>query len=235
MASKGRKGRQGGLTGKERMDRAREKIAARFDPELGKVVSDPLRVQMMATANARKVSAKSFAEEWDIPEWGANHHLRFLREREFIVVVEEVPRRGATEIFYRATKRAFISDADWSCLGAVTQEGISKAVVDDINTALQQAAEADTLDAREESILWWQEVPLDEITFPKAMKMQRLLIEKLVELGAETAQNQAEGKGGKSFPGVFSVMGFEGAPERKPVKRRRRKGKPGGKKRKRKK
>lgn len=231
MASKCSTAKKEGLTGKERMDRARTKIAARIDPELGAVVSDPLRVQMMATANTRNVSAKSFAEEWDIPEYGANHHLRFLRDRGFIVVVDEVQRRGATEIFYRATKRAFISDANWSCLGAITQEGISKAVVDDINTALQQAAEADTLDARDESILWWQEVPLDEITFPKAMAMQRLLMEKLVGLGGETAQNQAGGKGGKSFPGVFVVMGFEGAPERKPVKRRRR---PNGKQRKRK-
>lgn len=96
-------------------------------------------------------------------------------------------------------------------------------MIDDVNNALRQAAEADTLDARDESILWWQEVPLDEITFPKAMGMQRLLMERLVELGTETAQNQAEGKGGRSFPGVVVVMGFEGAPEKTPAKRKRHK------------
>lgn len=198
-------------------------VLGAVDPVLGAVVSDALRVQMMATANERKVSAKSFAEEWDIPEWGANHHLKFLCDRDYIEVIERVPRRGATEIFYRATKRAFISDANWSCLGGIAQEGISKAVVDDVNNALRRAAKADTLDARDESILWWQEVPLDEITFPKAMGMQRLLMERLVELGTETAENQAEGRGGKSFPGVVVVMGFEGAPESTPVKRERRK------------
>lgn len=229
-------------TGKERLDRARKQIAetldhtgigACIDPTLVKMFSDPLRVQIVMTATTRELSAKGFAEEWDIPEYGAHHQFQVLREKEFVEIVDEVRRRGAMEIFYRATKRAYIPDPDWAALSPMLKGGISHAIVEELWLALRQAAEADTLDARDESIIWWQEVPLDEITFPKAMVMQRLLIERLVELGAETAQNQAGGKGGKSFPGVFAVMGVEGAPERKPAKRRRRrKAKPNSKKRK---
>ena len=224
-------------TGKERMDRARKEIAASINPAqvmipgatsraLAQVVVDPLRVQMLMTSTVRKLSATEFAEEWDIPDWGAHYHFKVLRDRGFVRVVEKVRRRGATEIYYRATKRCFIPDADWAALNPMFKGPISHAIVEELWRVIADAAEAGTLDARDESIIWWQEVPLDEITFPKAMAMQRLLIEKLVELGNETAQNQAEGKGGKSFPGVLALLGFEGASERKPRKRKR-KGKPG--------
>lgn len=219
-------------TGKQRMERARKKIAASVDRTrvmlaastdraLAQVVVDPLRVQILMTATARKLSAKEFAEEWDIPDWGAHYQFKVLREREFIEVVEEVKRRGATEIFYRATRRCLIPDADWAAMSPLLKGPISHAIVEELWLAITEASEAATLDARDESILWWQEVPLDEITFPKAMAMQRLVIQRLVELGEETAQNQARGKGGASFPGVLALMGFEGASERKPVKRRR--------------
>jgi hypothetical protein len=225
------------------MDRAREKIAASLgpigiegciDPLLAKVFSEPLRVQIVMTATARKLSAKGFAEEWDIPDHGAHHQFKVLRDGKFIEVVDEVRRRGAVEIFYRATKRASIPDAEWAGMSPALKGGISHAVAEELWLVLAEAAGAETLDARDESILWWQEIPLDEITFPKAMAMQRLLIERMVELGTETAQNQAEGRGGGSFPGVVVVMGFEGAPERGPVKRRRRKSGPDRRKRKRK-
>lgn len=231
MARKRSRGKRAGKpTNKERVERARAKIAESLgsigiegcDPATAKVFSEPLRIQIVMTATARKLSAKGFAEEWDIPDYSAHYQFQVLRERKFIRIVEEERQRGAVEIFYRADKRAFIPDREWAALNAVFKSSISHAIVEELWLALAQAAEADTLDSRDESILWWQEVPLDEITFPKAMAMQRLLIERLVELGAETAQNQAEGKGGKSFPGVFALMGFEGAPERKPVKRRRR-------------
>jgi len=232
VAAERRKGKAKRPTGKERLDRARKKIAASIDParvmlaagtdrELAKVVVDPLRVQILMTGSARKLSAKEFAEEWDIPDWGAHYQFKILRERRFIEAVEKVKRRGATEIYYRTSRRCFIPDADWAALSPVLKGPISHAIVEELWLVISQAGEAETLDARDESILWWQEVPLDEITFPKAMAMQRLLIQKLVQLGEETAQNQAEGKGGASFPGVLALMGFEGAAERKPVKRRR--------------
>lgn len=219
-------------TGKERMDRARREITANIgprrvfgcaDPLLARVVADPLRVQIIMTATTRELSAKGFAEEWDIPEYGAHYQMQFLRKREFIEIVDEVRRRGAMEIFYRATRRALIPDLDWAALNPKLKPGISNVIVEELFATVARAAEAETLDARDDSILWWQEVPLDEITFPKAMMMQRLLIEKLVELGAETAENQAEGRGGRSFPGVFALMGFEGAPEKQPYKRGPRK------------
>ena len=233
MAERKKRNREKMPTGKERMERARKKIAASINPAqviipgcsdraLAKVVVDLIRVQILMTLTARKLSATEFAEEWDIPDWGAHYHFKVLREREFIRIVEKVQRRGATEIYYRATKRCFIPDPDWAALNPMFKGPISNAILEELWLAATEAAEADTLDARDESILWWQEVPLDEITFPKAMAMQRLLIERLVALGDETAQNQAEGKGGKRFPGVLALLGFEGASERKPRKRRRK-------------
>lgn len=227
-------------TGKERMDRARKEISASINPAqvmipgapsraLAQVVVDPLRVQMLMTSTLRKLSATEFAEEWDIPPWGAHYHFKVLRDRGFVRIVEKVRRRGATEIFYRATKHCFIPDADWAALNPMFKGPITHAIVEELWRVIAEAAEADTLDARDESIIWWHEVPLDEITFPKAMAMQRLLIERLVALGDETAKNQAEGTGGKRFPGVLALMGFEGAADKKPRKKRKRKGNPGEK------
>ena len=231
-----REKKKGEPTGKERLERARNEISAAVDLSqvlipgcssrvLAKVVVDPLRVQFLMTSTARKLSAKGFADEWDIPDWGAHYQVKVLRQHRFIRIAEKVQRRGATEVFYRATKRCFIPDADWAALNPQFKGPISSAILEELGAAIADAAEADTLDARDESILWWQEVPLDELTFPKAMAMQRLLIKRLVALGDETAANQAEGKGGKRFPGVLALLGFEGAADRKPRKRRRNGGK----------
>lgn len=215
------------------MDRARTKISASIDPAqvmipgatsraLAQVVVDPIRVQMLMTATLRKVSATEFAEEWDIPDWGAHYHFKVLRDRKFVRIVAKVQRRGATEIYYRAIKKCFVPDVDWAALNPMFKGPISHAIVEELWRVIADAAEADTLDARDESIIWWDEIPLDEITFPKAMAMQRLLIDRMVALGAETAKNQAEGKGGERFPGVLALLGFEGAADRKPRKRKRK-------------
>lgn len=213
MATKRKRRAEGEPSGKERLDRARGEIAARVDPLLAQVVSDPLRLQMIITATSRKVSAGDFAAEWDIPESATRYHLKFLEQRGFVEVVEKVQRRGSWEAYYRSTKQAFISDTAWAALSALVQDGVSRTIVEELYARIVAAAEADTLDSRSDSILWWQEVPLDEITFARGMTLMRGLIEELAVLGEETARNQAEGKGGGAFTGVLSLMGFEGAPE----------------------
>lgn len=211
MSTKNRERAAGRPSGKERLDRARGEIAARVDPLLAQVVSDPLRLQMIITATSRKVSAGEFAVEWDIPESATRYHLKFLEQRGFVEVVEKVQRRGAWEAYYRSTKQAFISDTAWAALSALVQDGVSRTIVEELYARIVAAAEADTLDSRSDSILWWQEVPLNEITFGKGMGLMRALIEELTALGEETARTSAEGEGGEVFTGVFSLMGFEAA------------------------
>jgi hypothetical protein len=213
-------------TDKERLARAREKIGAAIDPELAKAIADPLRYQMLMTALQRPLSGIEFAEEWDIPEHASHHHITFLRKRGFLVVVDEVKRRGATEIFYRAVKRAYLSDAAWAQIGPILHNGLSETIMNEFFNVVSQAGKAKTLDARPESHLWWQEIPLDEITFPKAMAMLRVLVNKLLELGDETVANQAEGEGGELIQSVLGLMGFESAPPEKPSRRKPRHEKP---------
>ena len=201
-------------SGAERVKRAQERITARLGPIASKLIADPLRVQIIATAHQRKLSAKEFADEWDIPEDAAAYRMRILREGGFLRVVGEEPRRGATEVYYRSTKRAFIGDADWSSLGPLVQAGISKAVVEDLYVAILNAAEAQTLDSRGNRVLWWQEIIVTEELWPRAIGVIQWALKELLELGEESAGELASGEKGVAVPAVFALLAFEAAPEK---------------------
>src|ERR1700750_194992 len=107
---------------------------------VAKAFAHPLRVQILIILNERVASPNLLAQELDQSLNLVAYHVRVLEKYDCIELVDTKQRRGATEHFYRATRRQFLSDAEWSRLPQVLRPGLSgamlKAVFDDVEDAV---------------------------------------------------------------------------------------------------
>ncbi len=83
---------------------------------VAKAFAHPLRVQILIILNERVASPNLLAQELDQSLNLVAYHVRVLEKYDCIELVDTKQRRGATEHFYRATRRQFLSDKEWSRL-----------------------------------------------------------------------------------------------------------------------
>ena len=81
---------------------------------VAKAFAHPLRVQILIILNERVASPNLLAQELEQSLNLVAYHVRVLEKYDCIELVDTKQRRGATEHFYRATRRQFLSDAEWS-------------------------------------------------------------------------------------------------------------------------
>src|SRR3954451_17998061 len=87
-----------------------------LDPAIVKALAHPLRMRVLSRLNEVVASPKELAEEFGVSLPMLSYHFRVLNDVGAIELVSETPVRGAVEHHYRATTRAFFSDADWEKL-----------------------------------------------------------------------------------------------------------------------
>src|SRR4051794_1661813 len=140
----------------------RGKKATGVDQKLVKALAHPLRVEILAILNERMASPNELSKELEEGLSQVSYHVKVLKDFECIEMVKTEPRRGAVEHYYRATARAFLSDADWKKLPDSIKPGMSaafiKMVIDDVVTSLNAGA----FDAREDRHISWTPGVVDE-------------------------------------------------------------------------
>ena len=122
-----------------------------------------------------------------------------------------MPRRGATEHFYRATTRSFFNDANWERLSADAKNGLSVTGLKMIVDTAKAAVAADSFDARGDRHLSCTPVILDEEGWELAQLLTETL-DRVMDLQAESALRVAE-SGEDSIRATVSMLGFESAPK----------------------
>ena len=81
---------------------------------VAKAFAHPLRVQILIILNERVASPNLLSQELDQSLNLVAYHVRVLEKYDCIELVDTKQRRGATEHFYRATRRQFLSDSEWA-------------------------------------------------------------------------------------------------------------------------
>jgi hypothetical protein len=109
---------------------------------VAKAFAHPLRVQILIILNERVASPNLLAQELDQSLNLVAYHVRVLEKYDCIELVDTKQRRGATEHFYRATRRQFLTDSEWSRMPQSLRPWLSgamlKAAFDDIEDAVNQ-------------------------------------------------------------------------------------------------
>jgi len=187
---------------------ARQRATGLVDPDIAVVTKDPLRVQIVSLATQRPIAPSEFAREVGIPLNVASYHFRELRKHGYLEIVEEVKVRGSTKHMHVATKRAFLSDADWGALEESLRPGVAGQALQDFNNRVGQAMETGTFYSREDVRLYWVPLDLDEVSWPEFVKVMIWACNEAGALSEDTVERRANGESQHSFPATFAIAGF---------------------------
>ena len=117
---------------------------------VAKAFAHPLRVQILIILNERVASPNLLSQELDQSLNLVAYHVRVLEKYDCIELVDTKQRRGATEHFYRATRRQFLSDSEWARMPQSLRPGLSGAMLKSVFDDIEEAVVAGTFDELED-------------------------------------------------------------------------------------
>lgn len=161
------------------------------EPALVRVAAHRLRVQALWILIERPASPKELAAELETPVGNMSYHVRELEQLGLIELVEEKPRRGAVEHFFRAIRRPLLTGEDWSRLGPGKRERISTWVFQLILADAARAFEAGTFDSRDDRHLSHDLLHLDEQGWRELTELQDAALARTLAIKAESAERLA--------------------------------------------
>ena len=189
-----------------------------------KAFSHPLRGIILDRLNDRVSSPVELARELDAPLGNVSYHVQVLLELDCIELVETVPRRGAVEHRYRATRRTLIDDDTWAALPPSVRRGFMGEWFRKTTEDLVPAMEAGGFN-RADCHFSFTRLVLDEQAWSELSKELIRVYERAIELQAEAAGRlQAGATGGAEMDARLVMAEYERATEPAMQARRSRRG-----------
>jgi DNA-binding transcriptional ArsR family regulator len=152
---------------------------------VAKAFAHPLRVQILIILNEKTASPNLLAQELDRSLNLVSYHVRVLERFDCIELVGTKPRRGATEHFYRATRRQFLTDSEWSRLPKSLRPGVSGAMLKAAFDDVEEALDAGTLDEMDDRRLSRTPMVVDKKGWEDTAAVLTGALERLVEIQVE--------------------------------------------------
>ncbi|MBS1882538.1 MAG: helix-turn-helix transcriptional regulator [Actinobacteria bacterium] len=180
--------------------------------QLAKALAHPLRVRILTSLHRGISSPNQLAQELDEPLGNVSYHVKTLLEYDCVELVKTEPRRGAVEHFYRATERAFFSDADWAKIPASARKGIDGVVLEAIGQDAAAAMTAGTIDSRTDTHISRTPLVLDDEGWVALSKLLSEALDGAMKIGEEAANRLAEEKA-EGIPASLSILHFEVPPK----------------------
>jgi DNA-binding transcriptional ArsR family regulator len=159
---------------------------------VAKAFAHPLRVQILIILNEKVASPNMLAQQLDQSLNLVAYHVRVLEKYDCIELVDTKQRRGATEHFYRATRRQFLSDDEWSRLPASLRPGMAGAVLKSVFEDLEAASNSGTLDEVEDIHLSRTPLVLDKVGWDDVSEALKGCLDRLLEIQTEASERIAE-------------------------------------------
>ncbi|MFN8162423.1 MAG: winged helix-turn-helix domain-containing protein [Solirubrobacterales bacterium] len=176
--------------------------------QLAKALAHPLRVRILTSLQKGISSPNQLAQELGEPLGNVSYHVKTLLEYNCVELVKTEPRRGAVEHFYRATERAFFSDADWARIPASARKGISGVILESIGKDATEAMIAGTIDARTDSHLTRTPLILDEKGWTELNGVLENAQSRAIEIQGEAAHRLVAEKA-DPIPTKLAILHFE--------------------------
>lgn len=157
-------------------------------PRLSKVFADEVCLRIVAEANVRELSATEFYAEFGGQSIdGIRRRFRALRQLGWLAKVGERSggrRRGAAEVFYRATGPAIFGNPEWSEVPRSIRQMDDWAVFHQLTDKVMEAMWSGAFDAREDRHLTWSLLRLDRQGWMKIS----VSIDEVIDLVLEEAE-----------------------------------------------
>src|SRR5689334_11335268 len=175
---------------------------------VAKAFAHPLRVQILIILNEGVASPNMLAQRLDQSLNLVAYHVRVLEKYDCIELVDTKQRRGATEHFYRATRRQFLTDSEWSRLPESLRPGLSGAMLKAAFDDAEEALDKGTFDALEDRHLSRTPMVVDKKGWDDATELLLGTLDKLLEIQAEASERLAEG-GEESMLSKAVILHFQ--------------------------
>ncbi len=182
--------------------------------QLAKALAHPLRVRILSSLHKGISSPNQLSQELGEPLGNVSYHVKTLLEYDCVELVKTEPRRGAVEHFYRATERAFFSDADWAKIPASARKGINGVALETIGQEATAAMVAGTIDARTDSHVSQTPLLLDEKGWTEVASLLADTLSRAIEIQEEAATRLADEKS-DPIAASLAILHFEQAPAAK--------------------
>jgi DNA-binding transcriptional ArsR family regulator len=158
---------------------------------VAKAFAHPLRVQILIILNEKVASPNMLAQQLDESLNLVAYHVRVLEKYDCIELIDTKQRRGATEHFYRATRRQFLSDNEWARMPASLRPGMAAAVLKSVFEDLEAAAKAGTLEEVDDIHITRTPMVLDRKGWSDVSELLQGALDRLLEIQAESSERIA--------------------------------------------
>jgi len=158
---------------------------------VAKAFAHPLRVQILIILNEKVASPNMLAQQLDQSLNLVAYHVRVLEKYDCIELVDTKQRRGATEHFYRATRRQFLTDSEWSRLPESLRPGLSGAMLKTAFDDVEEALDKGTFDELEDRHLSRNPMVVDKQGWEEASELLAGTLDRLFEIHGEATARLA--------------------------------------------
>jgi DNA-binding transcriptional ArsR family regulator len=195
------------------------------DPQIARALVHPLRLRLLRALEERAASPSELAAELGESLGVVAYHVRTLQHLGLCRLVDERPRRGAIEHFYRATERPVVTGAAWRELPTMVKQAAVQATLQGIGGAVSEAADGGGFD-RHDMHLSRSPVVLDEPGWQELSTRMDVLLGDIERIAAESERRLKAADHAGEIRATAVLMLFEaGAPagaEHRPARGRRR-------------
>lgn len=182
-----------------------------IDLRLIKAIAHPHRFQALHILNQREASPSELANEIGTPVGKLAYHVRELEKFDCIELVRTVPRRGATEHFYRAVRSAYFNDKEWVRLPESVRGSIVGMQMKATGELVGESMRAGIFERREDRHHSLHTMKVDVQGWSETTAVLEETMKKLIEIKATSTERLLEGSE-DSIPMAVSIIGFETAP-----------------------
>ncbi len=158
---------------------------------VAKAFAHPLRVQILIILNERVASPNLLSQELDQSLNLVAYHVRVLEKYDCIELVDTKQRRGATEHFYRATRRQFLTDSEWARMPESLRPGLSGAMLKSVFEDIDEATQAGTFDELEDRHLSRTPMVVDKQAWKDVADLLAETLDRVLEIQAEANERLA--------------------------------------------
>jgi hypothetical protein len=169
---------------------------------VAKAFAHPLRVQILIILNERVASPNLLSQELEQSLNLVAYHVRVLEKYDCVELVDTKQRRGATEHFYRATRRQFLSDSEWARMPESLRPGLSGAMLKSVFDDIEEAMSSGTLDEVEDRHLSRTPMVVDQRGWDETAILLRETLDRLLVIQAEASERIANG----DEPGILAKV-----------------------------
>lgn len=179
---------------------------------LARALSHPVRVRILMAMNTpvRELSPKQFSDESGTVLTLSAYHFRKLKELGFIRLVDEQPRRGATEHYYKPVKRVLAWTEEARTIPPAILDGISATVLRGFVEEAGAAIDSGRFTEREDRVLAWDKLWVDEKGWARLAAVWTRALADTMKIEEECEARREEGADG--FFATYGMVAFESPP-----------------------